>query len=97
IRDDLVTGVQTVLFRSRVHRIMDLKTPGSGEVDKNLWSNIDQLNLRDEVKFVIGSREDYEWSCEKVRRFNLSTRCHAVLFSPIRSEERRVGKGDKFW
>src|SRR5882724_6512463 len=44
----------------RVHRIMDLKTPGSGEVDKNLWSNIDQLTLRDELKFVMGSREDYE-------------------------------------
>src|SRR5438128_637434 len=46
----------------RVHRIMDLKTPGSGEVDKNLCSNIEHLNCRDEVKFVIGSREDYEWS-----------------------------------
>src|SRR5207237_1663647 len=45
---------------SRVHRIMDLKTPGSGEVDKNLWSNIDYLAERDEVKFVIGSRDDYE-------------------------------------
>jgi 7-carboxy-7-deazaguanine synthase len=67
----------------RVHRIMDLKTPGSGEVDKNLWSNIEHLTSRDEVKFVIGSREDYEWSREKVARFNLSERCHAVLFSPI--------------
>jgi 7-carboxy-7-deazaguanine synthase len=67
----------------RVHRIMDLKTPGSGEVDKNLWSNIEHLTLLDEVKFVIGSREDYEWSCEKVGRFDLIKRCHAVLFSPI--------------
>jgi 7-carboxy-7-deazaguanine synthase len=67
----------------RVHRIMDLKTPGSGEVEKNLWSNIDQLTLRDEVKFVIGSREDYDWSCEKVRRYNLPSLCRAVLFSPI--------------
>src|SRR6476659_9546660 len=46
----------------RVHRIMDLKTPGSGEVDKNLWSNIDHVNAGDELKFVMGSREDYEWS-----------------------------------
>ncbi len=68
---------------SRVHRIMDLKTPGSGEVDKNLWSNIDHLTPRDEVKFVMGSREDYEWSGDKVHRYNLSSRCHAVLFSPI--------------
>jgi 7-carboxy-7-deazaguanine synthase len=67
----------------RVHRIMDLKTPGSGEVDKNLWSNVDHLNSRDEVKFVIGSREDYEWSREKTLHFKLSGRCHAVLFSPI--------------
>ncbi|MDB6148122.1 MAG: 7-carboxy-7-deazaguanine synthase [Spartobacteria bacterium] len=67
----------------RVHRIMDLKTPGSGEVERNLWSNIEFLGPRDEVKFVIGSREDYEWSREKVTRFNLATRCHAVLFSPI--------------
>ena len=67
----------------RVHRIMDLKTPGSGEVEKNLWSNIDYLGSRDEVKFVIGSREDYEWSCDKIRRFDLPKRCHAVLFSPI--------------
>jgi 7-carboxy-7-deazaguanine synthase len=68
---------------SRVHRIMDLKTPGSGEVAKNLLTNIDHLTLRDEVKFVMGSREDYEWSREKVQRYCLSSRCHAVLFSPI--------------
>jgi 7-carboxy-7-deazaguanine synthase len=67
----------------RVHRIMDLKTPGSGEVDKNLWSNIDHLTARDEVKFVMGSREDYEWSRDKVQHYDLSSRCHAVLFSPI--------------
>ena len=68
---------------SRVHRIMDLKTPGSGEVRNNLWSNIDHLTARDEVKFVMGSREDYEWSCEKVQRYELPSRCHSVLFSPI--------------
>lgn len=67
----------------RVHRIMDLKTPGSGEVGKNLWSNIEHLGKRDEVKLVIGSREDYEWSCAQIARFNLSTRCGAVLLSPI--------------
>lgn len=47
------------------------------------FSNIEHLTQRDEVKFVIGSREDYDWSCDKVRLFNLSKRCHAVLFSPI--------------
>jgi 7-carboxy-7-deazaguanine synthase len=68
---------------ARVHRIMDLKTPGSGECERNLFSNIEQLTERDEVKFVIGSREDYEWSREKVLRYNLPDRCRAVLFSPI--------------
>ena len=67
----------------RVHRIMDLKTPGSGECARNLWSNIAHLAQRDEVKFVIGSREDYEWSREQVRTHDLATRCGCVLFSPI--------------
>ncbi|MEY2489180.1 MAG: 7-carboxy-7-deazaguanine synthase [Verrucomicrobiota bacterium] len=67
----------------RVHRIMDLKTPGSGESARNLFSNIEHLTERDEVKFVIGSREDYEWSREQVERYALTQRCRAVLFSPI--------------
>lgn len=68
---------------SRVHRIMDLKTPGSGEEERNLLSNIEHLSVRDEVKFVIGSREDYEWSRAQVREHRLAERCRAVLFSPI--------------
>ncbi|HXA08360.1 MAG TPA: radical SAM protein [Chthoniobacterales bacterium] len=67
----------------RVHRIMDLKTPGSGEVARNLFSNIAHLTPRDEVKFVIGSREDYEWSRTRVHEHRLAERCRAVLFSPI--------------
>jgi 7-carboxy-7-deazaguanine synthase len=67
----------------RVHRIMDLKTPGSGECARNLWTNIQHLGKRDEVKFVIGSREDYEWSREQVHQHALAERCGAVLFSPI--------------
>jgi 7-carboxy-7-deazaguanine synthase len=67
----------------RIHRIMDLKTPGSGEVERNLLSNIAHLTERDEVKCVIGSREDYEWSREKLREHRLAERCRAVLFSPI--------------
>ena len=67
----------------RVHRIMDLKTPGSGESHRNLLTNIQHLTGRDEVKFVIGSREDYEWSREQVLHFGLAQRCRAVLFSPI--------------
>jgi 7-carboxy-7-deazaguanine synthase len=67
----------------RVHRIMDLKTPGSGECARNLMENIPHLAKRDEVKFVIGSREDYEWSREMVREHNLPSRVNCVLFSPI--------------
>jgi 7-carboxy-7-deazaguanine synthase len=67
----------------RVHRIMDLKTPDSGECARNLYSNIEHLTRRDEVKFVIGSREDYEWSREQVAKFSLGTRCGTVLFSPV--------------
>ena len=67
----------------RVHRIMDLKTPGSGECGRNLWSNIPLLTKRDEVKFVIGSREDYEWAREQLQKHALAERCGCVLFSPI--------------
>lgn len=76
----------------RVHRIMDLKTPGSGECARNLWSNIPYLTKRDEVKCVVGSREDYEWSREQVRTHDLVNRCGTVLFSPIfgRIEPRQI-------
>ena len=67
----------------RVRRIMDLKTPGSGECARNRLSNIEHLNKGDEVKFVIGSREDYEWSRQMVREHALDQRCGAVLFSTI--------------
>ena len=67
----------------RVHRIVDLKTPDSGMCARNLYSNLKFLAERDEVKFVIGSREDYAWSREQVRKFGLSKICRAVLFSPV--------------
>ena len=67
----------------RVHRIMDLKTPSSGEVERNLYANIPHLTDRDEVKFVIGSREDYEWSRGEVGKYGLTKQCRAVLFSPV--------------
>ena len=76
----------------RVHRIMDLKTPSSGEVGRNLYSNIAVLNHRDEVKFVIGSREDYEWSRDQIADHQLADRVKAVLLSPVfgRIEPRRI-------
>jgi 7-carboxy-7-deazaguanine synthase len=62
---------------------MDLKCPGSGEVAKNDWANIERLSPRDEVKFVIADRTDYEWSRDVVRRYGLPRRCKQVLFSPV--------------
>ena len=62
--------------------IMDLKCPGSGAAEANDWANIARLRPRDEVKFVIGDRRDFEWACRQVRRFRLTKRCQAVLFSP---------------
>ncbi len=67
----------------RVHRIMDLKTPSSGECGRNLYANIDHLTERDEVKFVMGSREDYEWAREQVRTYGLDRRVRAVLLSVV--------------
>ncbi len=67
----------------RVHRIMDLKTPSSGECARNLFSNISHLTERDEVKFVLGSREDYEWTREQILTRGLAARVRAVLLSPI--------------
>ncbi len=67
----------------RVHRIMDLKTPGSGECARNRLENIPHLGPRDEVKFVLSSREDYEWAREQITRFSLAEKCRAVLLSPV--------------
>jgi len=67
----------------RVIRIMDLKTPGSGEADRNDWANIDRLNERDEVKFVLTSRADYEWMTDVLRRHDLASKVNAVLVSAV--------------
>ncbi len=64
-------------------RIMDLKTPGSGEADRTLWSNLDHLTPRDEVKFVITGRADYQWAKEIIERHRLGERVGAVLLSPV--------------
>ena len=68
---------------ARVHRIMDLKTPSSGECGRNLYANIAHLTERDEVKFVVGSREDYEWTREMMREHDLASKVRAVLLSPV--------------
>jgi 7-carboxy-7-deazaguanine synthase len=66
---------------ARVSRIVDIKTPGSGEADKNLWANLDHLNARDEIKFVLTSEADYGWAVDVLRERKLDAIC-PVLFSP---------------
>ena len=75
----------------RVHKIMDLKCPGSGECSRNLWSNLDHLTHRDEVKFVVMDRADYEWSRDTIRERGLDRRVdegtlRALLMSPVWGE-----------
>ncbi len=67
----------------RVVRIMDLKTPGSGECERNLWANIAHLTPRDEVKIVVCSRTDYEWARDVVREHRLHERVGAVLVGAV--------------
>lgn len=66
----------------RTVKVMDLKTPGSGELNKNLYENIQYLNSKDQVKFVIGTNEDYNWSKAILTEYALSNRCE-ILFSPV--------------
>lgn len=66
---------------ARVARIVDIKTPGSGEVAKNLWGNLALLKATDEVKFVICSRVDYDWAREVIASHHLTAACD-LLFSP---------------
>lgn len=65
---------------SRVRRIMDLKCPGSGESGRNRWENLPHLKATDEIKFVIGSVQDYEWAKAKIVEHRLAERC-PLLFS----------------
>ncbi len=66
----------------RIKIIMDLKTPSSGMMNKNLYENIEYLKPNDEVKFVIGTQEDYNWSKEQIEKFGLTEKAN-VLFSPV--------------
>jgi 7-carboxy-7-deazaguanine synthase len=64
----------------RVVKILDLKTPASGEVDKNLYENINYLNSQDQIKFVICNHDDYEWAKQKIAEYDLNR--FEILFSP---------------
>ena len=67
---------------TRVSKIMDIKTPGSGEVAKNNWLNLAHLTPHDEVKFVLCDDADYQWACELIRNRQLQRIC-PILFSPV--------------
>jgi 7-carboxy-7-deazaguanine synthase len=74
-----------------VHKIMDLKCPGSGENHRNLWENLNHLTARDELKFVVQDRKDYEWSRDTIRDRGLDRRVEegtlrAILMSPVWGE-----------
>jgi len=66
----------------QIMKIIDFKCPSSGMKKNNLWSIIDDIQIHDEVKFVIGNREDYDWAKEKIIKFNISKKC-TVLLSPL--------------
>ncbi|MEO8459957.1 MAG: 7-carboxy-7-deazaguanine synthase QueE [Dokdonella sp.] len=66
----------------RVHRVVDLKAPGSGEVERNLWSNLAELKQADQIKIVLSDRHDYEWAVAALREHRLDARCQ-VFFSPV--------------
>jgi 7-carboxy-7-deazaguanine synthase len=75
---------------ARVHRIMDLKCPSSGEVERNRWDNLKHLKATDEIKFVIGTMEDYEWAKEEIAKHKLDLAC-PLLFSwvhPLAPEQQ---------
>ncbi|TVR52470.1 MAG: radical SAM protein [Gemmatimonadales bacterium] len=102
LADRLLDGGFTVLVETsgsediapldpRVHIIMDLKCPGSGEVGRNRWENLDHLTGTDEVKFVVKDRTDYEWARAVIRERRLADRLEegtlrALLISPVWGE-----------
>ncbi len=94
LMEGLLASGRTVLLETGGHRstarvpagvvtILDVKCPGSGESEKNDWTNLERLQLHDEVKFVIKERTDYEYAREIVARHDLARRAAAVHFSPV--------------
>jgi len=74
------------LVDPRVHRIMDLKAPGSGESRRNRWENVAHLSSRDEVKIVLADRADYEWAKGVIEEHGLERHVNEVLLSPVWGE-----------
>jgi 7-carboxy-7-deazaguanine synthase len=91
---DLLDAGRTVLIETsgeadvsgvdpRVHKIMDLKAPGSGESARNRWSNLEHIGAGDEIKFVLADRGDYEWMRETIRARELASRTTNLLASTV--------------
>ena len=94
LMERLITCDKTVLLETGGHidtsdvppaviKVMDVKCPGSGEVERNAWTNLERLFPHDEVKFVIRDRADYEFARDVIGRYQLEKRCAAVLFAPV--------------
>jgi len=66
----------------RIKIILDIKTPESGEEKKNYWENLNLIHSKDEIKFVLCSREDYDWAKKIINQYKLPEKCD-VLFSPV--------------
>ncbi len=94
LMETLIARGHTVMLETGGHRsiarvprdvikIVDVKCPGSGESERNHWANLSELSRRDEVKFVVKDRTDYEFAREVIRRHDLMARVAAVLLSPV--------------
>jgi 7-carboxy-7-deazaguanine synthase len=83
----LETGgaIDTTNVDPRVAVILDVKTPGSGEMERNVWTNLEHLKPKDEVKFVLCDRQDYEWARQLLADRGINEKC-SVLFSPVYSQ-----------
>lgn len=78
----------------RVIKVMDLKTPSSGELSRNLYQNVGFLNRKDQIKFVIGNEEDYVWSKAALNEYGLLERCQ-ILFSPVMGQQDPTDLAEK--
>jgi len=81
----LETGGHVLLsdVDSRVHKIVDFKCPSSGMERHNDYRNVDHLTRNDEMKFVVGDRQDFDWACDMIRRYDLPSRVGTILLSPV--------------
>jgi 7-carboxy-7-deazaguanine synthase len=75
-------AIDTAAVDARAHVILDVKCPGSGMSDRMHWPNLDRVTGKDEVKFVLTDRSDYDWACHVLAQYELASRC-PVLMSPV--------------